>query len=54
MSPALRDLIMQGATTEQLHQQAQSEGMLTLIEDGIFKAAQGVTTLEEVLRVVSE
>jgi type II secretory ATPase GspE/PulE/Tfp pilus assembly ATPase PilB-like protein len=25
-----------------------------MIEDGIFKAAQGLTTIEEVLRVVSE
>jgi type II secretory ATPase GspE/PulE/Tfp pilus assembly ATPase PilB-like protein len=28
--------------------------MLTMLEDGLFKAAQGMTTIEEVLRVVSE
>jgi type II secretory ATPase GspE/PulE/Tfp pilus assembly ATPase PilB-like protein len=28
--------------------------MLTMLEDGIFKAAQGVTTIEEVLRVINE
>jgi type II secretory ATPase GspE/PulE/Tfp pilus assembly ATPase PilB-like protein len=28
--------------------------MMTMIEDGIFKAVQGITTLEEVLRVISE
>jgi len=28
--------------------------MMTMLEDGIFFAAQGVTTIEEVLRVVSE
>jgi type II secretory ATPase GspE/PulE/Tfp pilus assembly ATPase PilB-like protein len=28
--------------------------MLTMIEDGIFKAAQGMTTIEEVLRVINE
>jgi len=28
--------------------------MLTMFEDGIFKAVQGLTTIEEVLRVVSE
>jgi len=28
--------------------------MMTMSEDGIFKAAQGVTTIEEVLRVISE
>lgn len=50
----IRELIMQGATTEKFEEQAKSEGMITMIEDGIFKAAQGHTTIEEVLRVVSE
>lgn len=54
MSPALRQLMMSGATTEQIESQAKQEGMLTMIEDGIFKAVQGTTTIEEVLRVVSE
>ena len=30
------------------------EGMITMIEDGIFNAVQGNTTIEEVLRVISE
>ena len=34
--------------------EARRAGMLTMVEDGIFKAAQGVTTIEEVLRVISE
>lgn len=54
VSTAVRDLIMQGATSEKIESQARSEGMLTMVEDGIFKAAQGMTTIEEVLRVVSE
>jgi type IV pilus assembly protein PilB len=54
MSPTIKDLIMGGATTSQIEEQAKKEGMLTMIEDGIFKAVQGVTTVEEVLRVVSE
>jgi len=28
--------------------------MLSMSEDGIFKAVQGVTTIEEVLRVITE
>jgi len=28
--------------------------MLTMLEDGIFKAAQGSTSVEEVLRVINE
>ena len=54
MSSTIKDLIMKGATTQQIEEQAKKEGMLTMLEDGIFKAVQGVTTVEEVLRVVSE
>ncbi|MCH7529561.1 type II/IV secretion system protein [Patescibacteria group bacterium] len=54
MTSTIKELIMKGATAEDIEKQAKSEGMLTMIEDGIFKAVQGVTTIEEVLRVVSE
>jgi type IV pilus assembly protein PilB len=54
MSSAIKELVMKGATAEEIENQAKKEGMLTMIEDGIFKAAQGITTVEEVLRVVSE
>jgi len=54
VSTAIKDLIIKGATTEDIELQAKKEGMLTMLEDGIFKAAQGLTTIEEVLRVVSE
>jgi type IV pilus assembly protein PilB len=54
MSSSIKELIMKGATAENIEEQAKKEGMLTMIEDGIFKAVQGVTTIEEVLRVVSE
>ena len=54
VTAATRELVMKNATTDELDKQARSEGMLTMIEDGIFKAAQGVTTIEEVLRVITE
>ncbi|MFA5319368.1 MAG: GspE/PulE family protein, partial [Candidatus Paceibacterota bacterium] len=54
VSRTLRDLIIKGASAEDLAEQARSEGMLTMLEDGIFKAVQGVTTIEEVLRAVTE
>lgn len=54
VSTAIKDLIIKGGTTEDVELQARKEGMLTMLEDGIFKAAQGFTTIEEVLRVVSE
>ena len=45
---------MKGATSTEIEAQAKKEGMLTMIEDGIFNAVQGNTTIEEVLRVISE
>lgn len=54
MSTAIKDLIMKNSTAGDIEAQAKKEGMLTMFEDGIFKCVQGLTTLEEVLRVVSE
>jgi type IV pilus assembly protein PilB len=54
VSSAIRDLIIKGATTKEIEDQAKKEGMLTMLEDGVFKVVQGITTVEEVLRVVSE
>ncbi len=53
VTTSIKDLIMKGVTTQELEEQAKSEGMLTMLEDGVFKAVQGITTIEEVLRVVS-
>lgn len=54
MSAAIKQLIMQHATSDQIELQAKSEGMMTMLEDGIMKAVQGVTTIEELLRVTRE
>ena len=45
---------MGNGTGDAIEARARSEGMLTMSEDGIFKAVQGVTTIEEVLRVIAE
>ncbi len=54
VSPAIKEIILKSGNADDIQKQAEAEGMLTMIEDGIFKAVQGVTTIEEVLRVVSE
>ena len=54
MTSTIKELVMKNATGDDIEKQARSEGMLTMSEDGIFKAAQGVTTIEEVLRVITE
>ena len=53
-SRATRELILKQATSEAIEDQAKQEGMITMLEDGIMKAAQGLTTIEEVLRVIIE
>jgi type IV pilus assembly protein PilB len=50
VSPAMRDLILVGASASELKQKAREEGMLTLRESGLCKIRQGLTTIEEVLR----
>ncbi|MCX6743666.1 MAG: ATPase, T2SS/T4P/T4SS family, partial [Candidatus Parcubacteria bacterium] len=52
VSPAIRDLIVQKSTSQQIKKQAISEGMVMMLENGIEKALLGVTTLEEVLRII--
>jgi type IV pilus assembly protein PilB len=54
MTAAVKELIMREVTSDEINAQARSEGMYSMIEDGIFKAAQGQTSVEEVLRVISE
>lgn len=54
VTSTVKELVMKNATADEVEKQARSEGMLTMAEDGIFKAAQGLTTIEEVLRVISE
>jgi type II secretory ATPase GspE/PulE/Tfp pilus assembly ATPase PilB-like protein len=54
MSKSIRDMVIAGKAADDLAAQARAEGMLSLVEDGIFQAARGLTTLEEVLRVANE
>jgi type IV pilus assembly protein PilB len=54
VTSTIKELIMKNATGDEIEKQARSEGMLTMSEDGIFKAAQGMTTIEEVMRVITE
>jgi type IV pilus assembly protein PilB len=54
MTRTLRDLIISGATSDAIVEEAKREGMMTIFEDGLYKAARGVTSIEEVLRVITE
>jgi type IV pilus assembly protein PilB len=51
MTAKVRELSLAGASTAKIREAAVKEGMSTLYDDGILKAMQGITTLEEVLKV---
>ncbi len=53
MTSTIRDLVIKGASSDEIEAQAKKEKMTSMLEDGIFMAAQGFTTIEEVLRVVN-
>ena len=53
VSPEIQDLILRRASTAEIKQAAIKGGMKTLRADGLLKAKQGVTTLDEVLRATS-
>jgi len=50
MNDDLRDMIMRNASTDELRDAARSVGMVTLRDAGMDAAAEGRTTLEEVVR----
>jgi type II secretory ATPase GspE/PulE/Tfp pilus assembly ATPase PilB-like protein len=47
----IRQLIFEGASIDDILHAASTDGMTTLLQDGINKAAEGITTLSEILRV---
>jgi general secretion pathway protein E len=49
-----RSLILRRAPTREIRRAAQEAGMITLRLDGWAKACEGVTTVEEILRVTQE
>lgn len=54
VTETIKELIVKRATASQINAQAIKEGMRTMVEDGFTKAAQGITSIEEVLRVIIE
>lgn len=51
MSDPIRRMVIKHAGAGEIEKQARAEGMLTMYEDGLVKALDGLTTVEEVLRV---
>jgi len=54
VTETIKEMIVKQATSDEIQEQAQKEGMRTMLEDGFVKTAQGITSIEEVLRVIIE
>ncbi len=54
VTETIKELIVNKSTSGKIAKQAKKEGMRTMVEDGLVKAARGVTSIEEVLRVIIE
>lgn len=54
VTEAIQKLIMERATSSQIEQAAQAEGMISMRQDGYLKALDGQTSLSEVDRVAAE
>ena len=54
MNDELRELAQKQTGAAVIRKQAIKGGMTTMFEDGLQKVERGVTTIEEVLRVVQE
>lgn len=51
LNDAVRQLVFERASTGAILDAARTVGMLSLLTDGVYKAAEGMTTVDEVLRV---
>lgn len=53
MSDTMEERVIKGGKALELHKLAVEEGMIALKDDGLLKAAQGLTTIQEIARVVA-
>jgi type II secretory ATPase GspE/PulE/Tfp pilus assembly ATPase PilB-like protein len=51
MEPGLRELVNMKVPQEKLRLEAVDQGMVSLRADGLSKAVEGVTSVEEIMRV---
>ena len=54
LSDEIRQLILERVTAQQIHRAGAEEGMRSMYEDGLAKAIEGITSIDEVLRVTRD
>ncbi len=53
-TPEIQELIVKRSTSLEIQDEAEKQGMILMWQDGFLKAAQGLTTIDEILRVTKE
>lgn len=53
ITPKIQELVLKRSTSAEIQKAAQSEGMVTMREDGYLKTLNGLTTISEINRVAS-
>lgn len=54
VNDALKELVLKQATMGEMKKQAIADGMVSMAQDGLLKALEGITDVEEVFRVAGE
>lgn len=54
MTPALGEIVAEGANLQRIIKEAKAQGMVTLRQDGVMKALDGFVSIEEVVRETEE
>lgn len=54
VTSSIAKMVLERSSAEAIEKQAVSEGMITMFQDGYLKILNGITTLEEILRVAKE
>lgn len=53
VTDSIKDLIVTRSSSNSIWREARKDGLKTMLEDGLIKVARGLTSIEEVLRVIS-
>ena len=54
LTDEIKELVLKESSGVQLKQLAIKQGMATMLQDGLLKALEGITDVEEVFRVAGE
>ncbi len=50
----ISELILKNVNINEIKKAAEKQGMISIVEDGFIKAKNGITTIEEIMRVTKE